>query len=111
MDNDLLELYSTGKNRKCREVARNPELRSGFARAVRSMMSVDSAGRYSPCRFRCPGASVIFFDGADQALTYHRARAEDVKSLDKGIRQMGMRNTTSTSAVPVSVLTFAAEPL
>ena len=40
MDDDLFELYSTGKNRKYREIARNPELKGGFARAVRTMMSV-----------------------------------------------------------------------
>ena len=42
MDDDLLELYSTGKNKKYREVARNLELKSGFNRAVQSMLSVDS---------------------------------------------------------------------
>ena len=51
MDDDLFELYSTGKNRKYTEVARNPELRSGFYRAVRTMMSVDSVNRLSAFSF------------------------------------------------------------
>ena len=51
MDDDLFELYSTGKNRKYREISRNPELRSGFDRAVRSMMSVDSVDQLSAFSF------------------------------------------------------------
>ena len=42
MDDDLFELYSTGKNRKYREIERNPELKRGFDRAVHTMMSVGS---------------------------------------------------------------------
>ena len=47
MDNDLFELYSTGKNRKYREIERNPELKRGFDRAVHTMMSVDSVDQLS----------------------------------------------------------------
>lgn len=51
MDDDLFELYSTGKNRKYREIARNPELKGGFARAVRTMMSVDTVDQLSAFSF------------------------------------------------------------
>ncbi len=51
MDDDLLELYSTGKNKKYREVARNLELKSGFNRAVQSMLSVDSVDQLSSFSF------------------------------------------------------------
>ena len=41
MDDDLYELYSTGNNRKYKEIARNAELKGGFDRAIRSMMAVN----------------------------------------------------------------------
>ena len=51
MDDDLFEVYFTGKNRKYREIARNPELKGGFARAVRTMMSVDTVDQLSAFSF------------------------------------------------------------
>ena len=51
MDNDLFELYSTGKNRKYREIERNPELKRGFDRAVHTMMSVGSVDQLSAFSF------------------------------------------------------------
>ena len=51
MDDDLFELYSTGKNRKYREIERNPELKRGFDRAVHTMMSVDSVHQLNAFSF------------------------------------------------------------
>lgn len=51
MDDDLFELYSTGKNRKYREIERNPELKRGFDRAVHTMMSVGSVDQLSAFSF------------------------------------------------------------
>ena len=42
MDNDLLELYKTGKNARYKEVARNIVLMRGFLRAVNAMMIAGS---------------------------------------------------------------------
>lgn len=41
MPDDLLELYTTGKNKKYKAVANNRELFIGFVRAVRTMTSAD----------------------------------------------------------------------
>ena len=42
MSDELLELYSTGKSRLYKEVARNPILYGGFVRAVDVMSLVDN---------------------------------------------------------------------
>ena len=50
MNDDLRELYETGKNRRYRMVEKTPELREGFVRAVRIMtsaVSVDDIKAYS----------------------------------------------------------------
>ena len=51
MDDDLFKLYSTGKNRKYRDIERNPELKRGFDRAVHTMISVDSVDQLSAFSF------------------------------------------------------------
>ena len=38
---DLLQLYSTGYNRRYQNVARTPELFAGFVRAIETMETVD----------------------------------------------------------------------
>ena len=42
-DGDLLELITTGKNRRYREVERNNDLLSGLKKAVAIMLSVNNA--------------------------------------------------------------------
>lgn len=43
MNEDLFELYSTGKNKKYKEISRNPDLMNGFVRAVEYMKVIDKA--------------------------------------------------------------------
>ncbi|MBQ5984637.1 MAG: hypothetical protein IJL56_06655 [Bacteroidales bacterium] len=42
MCEDLLELYTTGDNRRYKGIARNPELMKGFRRAVAVMKNAES---------------------------------------------------------------------
>ena len=42
MNYELLELYSTGRSKRYKDVARNPVLYGGFVRAVDAMFSVQS---------------------------------------------------------------------
>ena len=43
MNEDLFELYSTGKNKKYKVISRNPDLMNGFVRAVEYMKVIDKA--------------------------------------------------------------------
>ena len=50
MNNDLRNLYETGKSNSYKEIERNPELRNGFIRAIRIMTnaaSIDEVKAYS----------------------------------------------------------------
>ena len=42
MSKDLRELFTTGKNRACKEIERNPELRAGFVQAIQIMIMAGS---------------------------------------------------------------------
>ena len=42
MNYELLELYSTGKSKRYKDIARNPVLYGGFVRAVDAMLSAQS---------------------------------------------------------------------
>ena len=47
MNQDLLELYQTGKSKRYREIERNRELLSGFIKAVKTMMTVNDINELS----------------------------------------------------------------
>ena len=42
MNYELLELYSTGRSKRYKDIARNPVLYGGFVRAVDAMLSAQS---------------------------------------------------------------------
>lgn len=67
MSGDLLELYSTGKCRRYKEVERNPELMAGFLRAVNLMILVKTVNElkgfsylhYEQLKYKWSGLSSI----------------------------------------------------
>lgn len=47
MNQDLLELFQTGRSKRYREVARSRDLMVGFTRAVKTMMTVNDVDELS----------------------------------------------------------------
>ena len=67
MNQDLLELYQSGKSKRYKEVERNRELLDGFTRAVNTMMMVNSVSElsgfsylhYEQLKYQWPGYSSV----------------------------------------------------
>ena len=67
MNYELLELFSTGRSKRYKDVARNPVLYGGFVRAVDAMFSVQSidelrnisALHYERLRYNLSGYSSV----------------------------------------------------